>query len=160
MQKDVAHLNGRSRDRPFLIAYAQALRIYSARRLVAAPRMIRHILSAVWIIKLRLSGRRTGAESISTDGAIIAAFLTSKRSAIRAASPMQNTLFYGDNLDILREYIRDESVDFVYLDPPFNSAQRECQESDAVGELRSPARRTERHALSRAESRSARSIGG
>src|SRR5581483_10055865 len=32
-----------------------------------------------------------------------------------------NTLFYGDNLPILREYIPDESVDLVYLDPPFNS---------------------------------------
>ncbi len=32
-----------------------------------------------------------------------------------------NTLFYGDNLNILRRYIRDESVDLVYLDPPFNS---------------------------------------
>src|SRR6266511_3360677 len=32
-----------------------------------------------------------------------------------------NTLFYGDNLDILREYIADQSVDLVYLDPPFNS---------------------------------------
>ncbi len=32
-----------------------------------------------------------------------------------------NTLFYGDNLDILREYIPDASVDLVYLDPPFNS---------------------------------------
>lgn len=34
-----------------------------------------------------------------------------------------NTLFYGDNLDILREYIADESVDLVYLDPPFNSSR-------------------------------------
>jgi site-specific DNA-methyltransferase (adenine-specific) len=33
-----------------------------------------------------------------------------------------NTLFYGDNLDILREYIADESVDLIYLDPPFNSS--------------------------------------
>jgi site-specific DNA-methyltransferase (adenine-specific) len=32
-----------------------------------------------------------------------------------------NTLFYGDNLPILREHIADESVDLVYLDPPFNS---------------------------------------
>lgn len=32
-----------------------------------------------------------------------------------------NTLYYGDNLNILREYIKDESVDLVYLDPPFNS---------------------------------------
>lgn len=34
-----------------------------------------------------------------------------------------NTLFYGDNLPILREYIPDESIDLVYLDPPFNSAR-------------------------------------
>lgn len=36
-------------------------------------------------------------------------------------TPAANTLFYGDNLDILREYIEEESVDLVYLDPPFNS---------------------------------------
>lgn len=34
---------------------------------------------------------------------------------------MKNTLFYGDNLDVMRRYIPDESVDLVYLDPPFNS---------------------------------------
>ena len=32
-----------------------------------------------------------------------------------------NRLFYGDNLDVLRESIVSESVDLVYLDPPFNS---------------------------------------
>ena len=32
------------------------------------------------------------------------------------------TLYYGDNLDILKRYIKDDSVDLVYLDPPFNSA--------------------------------------
>jgi site-specific DNA-methyltransferase (adenine-specific) len=32
-----------------------------------------------------------------------------------------NLLYYGDNLDILRTYIPDESVDLIYLDPPFNS---------------------------------------
>jgi len=32
-----------------------------------------------------------------------------------------NKLYFGDNLDVLREYIPDESVDLVYLDPPFNS---------------------------------------
>jgi len=32
-----------------------------------------------------------------------------------------NQLYYGDNLDILRKHIADESVDLVYLDPPFNS---------------------------------------
>lgn len=34
---------------------------------------------------------------------------------------MDSTLFYGDNLNILRHNIKDESVDLVYLDPPFNS---------------------------------------
>ena len=34
-----------------------------------------------------------------------------------------NKLYYGDNLDILRRYIGDESVDLIYLDPPFNSNQ-------------------------------------
>ncbi len=34
---------------------------------------------------------------------------------------MTNTLYYGDNLDILRQHVPDESVDLVYLDPPFNS---------------------------------------
>ena len=36
----------------------------------------------------------------------------------------ENTLFYGDNLFILREYIDAESVDLIYLDPPFNSNQK------------------------------------
>ena len=30
---------------------------------------------------------------------------------------MSNTLFYGDNLQVLREHIPDESVGLVYLDP-------------------------------------------
>lgn len=33
----------------------------------------------------------------------------------------ENTLYYGDNLKILQDYIPDESVDLIYLDPPFNS---------------------------------------
>ena len=32
-----------------------------------------------------------------------------------------NALYFGDNLHILRRYIADESVDLIYLDPPFNS---------------------------------------
>ena len=36
---------------------------------------------------------------------------------------MGNVVYYGDNLDILRRYVKDESVDLIYLDPPFNSAQ-------------------------------------
>lgn len=34
---------------------------------------------------------------------------------------MTNRLYYGDNLDVLREHVADASVDLVYLDPPFNS---------------------------------------
>ena len=34
---------------------------------------------------------------------------------------MTNALYYGDNLAVLRESIKDESVDLIYLDPPFNS---------------------------------------
>ncbi len=34
---------------------------------------------------------------------------------------MPNQLYYGDNLEVLRDYIKDESVDLIYLDPPFNS---------------------------------------
>lgn len=34
---------------------------------------------------------------------------------------MKNSLFYGDNLQVLREKIDDESVDLCYIDPPFNS---------------------------------------
>ncbi len=36
---------------------------------------------------------------------------------------MENTLYYGDNLDIMRRYLPDESVDLVYADPPFKSNQ-------------------------------------
>jgi site-specific DNA-methyltransferase (adenine-specific) len=34
---------------------------------------------------------------------------------------MTNLLYYGDNLGVLRDSVRDESVDLIYLDPPFNS---------------------------------------
>jgi len=33
----------------------------------------------------------------------------------------ENTLYFGDNLKILRDNIRDETADLIYLDPPFNS---------------------------------------
>jgi site-specific DNA-methyltransferase (adenine-specific) len=34
-----------------------------------------------------------------------------------------NTLFYGDNLNVLRQHLADASVDLVYLDPPFQSGK-------------------------------------
>ena len=49
---------------------------------------------------------------------------------------MQNTLYYGDNLDVLRRHVDDESVDLIYLDPPFNSDQNYnvlFQEHDGAG---------------------------
>lgn len=33
----------------------------------------------------------------------------------------KNKLFFGDNLKVMRSHIADESVDLIYLDPPFNS---------------------------------------
>ena len=36
---------------------------------------------------------------------------------------LENYLYYGDNLDMLRRFVGDESVDLIYLDPPFNSKQ-------------------------------------
>jgi site-specific DNA-methyltransferase (adenine-specific) len=38
-----------------------------------------------------------------------------------SASAWKNQLYFGDNLKLLRDYIGDEAVDLVYLDPPFNS---------------------------------------
>ena len=32
-----------------------------------------------------------------------------------------NKLFYGDNPEVMRKYLPDESVDLCYIDPPFNS---------------------------------------
>lgn len=32
-----------------------------------------------------------------------------------------NVLYYGDNLDVLRRHVKDETVDLMYLDPPFKS---------------------------------------
>jgi DNA modification methylase len=40
---------------------------------------------------------------------------------------MQNELYYGDNLDVLRRKIVPESVDLCYIDPPFNSKRNYFQ---------------------------------
>lgn len=44
-----------------------------------------------------------------------------------------NTLYYGDNLDILRRKIRDETVDLCYIDPPFNSKRNYNQIYNNIG---------------------------
>src|ERR1700680_2056030 len=53
----------------------------------------------------------TACEAISMEGSMSPRPIT------------ENTLFYGDNLFILREHIPSESVDLIYLDPPFNSSR-------------------------------------
>ncbi|EQD53758.1 adenine-specific DNA methylase [mine drainage metagenome] len=45
-----------------------------------------------------------------------------------------NILYYGDNLDILRRKIRDETIDLCYIDPPFNSKRNYNQIYNNVGE--------------------------
>lgn len=44
-----------------------------------------------------------------------------------------NKLFYGDNLEILRKYIKDESIDLCYIDPPFNSKRNYNQIYNNIG---------------------------
>ncbi|MGI0496322.1 DNA methyltransferase [Limnospira platensis] len=46
---------------------------------------------------------------------------------------MVNQLYYGDNLDVLRRYIKDESVDLCYIDPPFNSKRNYNQIYNNIG---------------------------
>jgi DNA modification methylase len=54
----------------------------------------------------------------------------------------ENVLYYGDNLEILKRYIADESIDLVYLDPPFKSNQsynvlfKEKNGSQAASQIR------------------------
>jgi 16S rRNA G966 N2-methylase RsmD len=35
----------------------------------------------------------------------------------------ENVLYYGNNLGVLQQHVKGETVDLVYLDPPFNSNQ-------------------------------------
>ncbi len=44
-----------------------------------------------------------------------------------------NTLYYGDNLEVLRKYIKDETIDLCYIDPPFNSKRNYNQIYNNIG---------------------------
>ena len=46
---------------------------------------------------------------------------------------LKNKLFYGDNYDILKAHIKDESIDLCYIDPPFNSKRNYNQIYNAIG---------------------------
>ncbi len=41
----------------------------------------------------------------------------------KSVTTSKNQLYYGDNYEVLQRYVKDDSVDLVYLDPPFNSRQ-------------------------------------
>ncbi|SDX82987.1 site-specific DNA-methyltransferase (adenine-specific) [Allochromatium warmingii] len=46
----------------------------------------------------------------------------------------KNNLYYGDNLEVLRKKVSDESVDLCYIDPPFNSKRSYNQIYLNIGE--------------------------
>jgi len=48
-------------------------------------------------------------------------------SKIKESKEWRNKLYYGDNIDVLRKYIKDESIDLCYIDPPFNSKRQYFQ---------------------------------
>ncbi|NUN96200.1 MAG: site-specific DNA-methyltransferase [Candidatus Omnitrophica bacterium] len=53
----------------------------------------------------------------------------------------KNSLYHGDNLDILMRHVEDDSVDLVYLDPPFKSNQDFSLSSEPVADTEGPAGR-------------------
>jgi DNA modification methylase len=57
--------------------------------------------------------------------------IQSQKSVIDQST--KNKLFYGDNLEVLRKYIRDETIDLCYIDPPFNSKRNYNQIYNNLG---------------------------
>jgi site-specific DNA-methyltransferase (adenine-specific) len=49
-----------------------------------------------------------------------------------------NLLYYGDNLDVLRRHVKEETIDLVYLGPPFKSNQDYTADSSENAELFGP----------------------
>ena len=73
-----------------------------------------------------LSHGHRGARALAIAAAYCTVATASRGRRISYSQPvsensLKNQLFYGDNLDVLGRYVADESVDLVYLDPPFNS---------------------------------------
>lgn len=54
-------------------------------------------------------------------------------AAVKKTLKESNQLFYGDNLDVLRKYIKDETIDLCYIDPPFNSKRNYNQIYNNIG---------------------------
>jgi 16S rRNA G966 N2-methylase RsmD len=57
---------------------------------------------------------------------------------LRQIKTMSNELYYGDNLEVLRKYIKDESIDLCYIDPPFNSKSNYNQIYNNIGKKIKP----------------------
>src|ERR1700745_766440 len=55
------------------------------------------------------------------------------RNKKQATDKLPNKLYYGDNLDILRHKIKDETIDLCYIDPPFNSKRNYNQIYNNIG---------------------------
>ena len=53
---------------------------------------------------------------------------------VSGVSNAPNKIFYGDNLQNLRKFIRDETVDLCYIDPPFNSKRNYNQIYNNIGQ--------------------------
>ena len=51
----------------------------------------------------------------------------SNQAKVKSDKGSLDKLYYGDNLEVLRKYIKDESIDLCYIDPPFNSKRKYFQ---------------------------------
>ena len=49
---------------------------------------------------------------------------------------IKNFLYYGDNLEVLRKHVKDETVNLAYIDPPFNSQRNYNQIYNNIGNRR------------------------
>ena len=56
-----------------------------------------------------------------------------QKSKVSQPSNDPNKLFYGDNLEVLRKYIKSDTVDLCYIDPPFNSKRNYNQIYNNIG---------------------------
>ena len=68
-----------------------------------------------------MSSPASGSRTPSPDGASALGSVASAREPSTLVGMKTDVLYYGDNLEILRKYVPDASVDLVHLDPPFNS---------------------------------------
>ncbi|MCE0523115.1 MAG: restriction endonuclease [Methylacidiphilales bacterium] len=75
-----------------------------------------------WILRVRWAGKK-GVRKVFRPFSfvLLSLALGLPTSTYQSTFREMNQLYYGDNLYVLRECIATESVDLIYLDPPFNS---------------------------------------